>query len=84
MGESQSNSEASIGGDILRGADAIASFLYGDASYRRKVYNLVRTRHLPHFRLGATICARKRVLTNWIADQEQRNNLLATPEHLRR
>lgn len=60
----------SIGGDVLRGADDIASFLYGDAKYRRKVYNLVETKRIPHFRLGATICARKSALMAWIKDQE--------------
>jgi hypothetical protein len=27
-------------------------FLYGDAKYRRKVCNLIKTYRIPHFRLG--------------------------------
>ena len=61
---------ATIGGDILRGADGIAAFLYGDPRQRRKIYNLVETKRLPHFRLGAAICARKSVLLDWIRQQE--------------
>jgi hypothetical protein len=63
-------SGGSLAGDILYGADGIATFLYGDGKLRRKVYNLVETARLPHFRLGAVICARKSVLLGWIADQE--------------
>jgi hypothetical protein len=59
-----------LAGDILYGADQIAEFLYGDKSFRRKVYNLVETGRLPHFRLGASICSRKSVLLRWITDQE--------------
>jgi hypothetical protein len=61
---------ASLAGDILHGADGIAKFLYGDRKLRRKVYNLVETARLPHFRLGAVICARKSVLLSWITEQE--------------
>jgi hypothetical protein len=61
----------SIGDDILRGADAIAEFIYGSANMRRKVYNLVQQRKLPHFRLGASICARKSVVLEWINRQEE-------------
>jgi hypothetical protein len=60
----------SLAGDILYGADGIAEFLYGDGKLRRKVYNLVETARLPHFRLGAVICARKSILLKWIASQE--------------
>jgi hypothetical protein len=62
--------QAAIGGDILHGAHGIAAFLYGDATLRRKVYNLVQKKRLPHFRLGAVICARKSVLLGWIKQQE--------------
>jgi hypothetical protein len=61
---------ASLAGDILYSAYGIAMFLYGDAKLRRKVYNLIETGRLPHFRLGATVCARKSVLVAWIAEQE--------------
>jgi hypothetical protein len=59
-----------IAGDILYGADQIAEFLYGDKKHRRKVYNLVETGRMPHFRLGAGICARQSVLIRWIETQE--------------
>ena len=61
-----------LGGDLLRGADAIAEFLFGDPGQRRKVYYLVgeaRVR-LPHFKLGAMICARRSTLLRWIEDRE--------------
>lgn len=61
----------SIGNDVLLGADGVAEFLYGSADMRRKVYNLVQQRKLPHFRLGASICARKSVLLEWISRQEE-------------
>jgi hypothetical protein len=61
----------SLAGDILYGADGIADFLYGDSKLRRKVYNLVETERLPHFRLGAAICARKSILLAWIEQQER-------------
>ena len=45
--------------DLLRGADEIAQFLYGDPSQRRKVYHLAATSKFPAFKLGSMICARK-------------------------
>jgi hypothetical protein len=59
--------------DLLRGADEIAQFLYGDREQRRKVYHLVATSNLPVFKLGSMICARKSVLLRWIKDQEDRH-----------
>lgn len=56
--------------DMLRGAEEIAHFLYGDRALRRKVYHLVATSHLPVFKLGSMICARKSVLLKWIENQE--------------
>ena len=61
---------AGLGGDMLRGADAISEFLFGSAGHRRKVYHLASTGILPCFNLGAVVCARKSVLMKWIADQE--------------
>ena len=58
--------------DLLRGADAIADYLYGDATQRRKVYHLAETSRLPIFRLGSVLCARRTVLLHWINEQEQR------------
>jgi hypothetical protein len=58
--------------DLLRGADQIAEFLFGDPEERRKVYHLAETSRLPVFRLGAVLCARRSVLLEWIAHQENR------------
>jgi hypothetical protein len=65
--------------DILYGADEIAEFLYGDKKFRRKVYNLVETGRLPHFRLGASICSRKSVVLAWIDEQENRRASTSEP-----
>jgi hypothetical protein len=61
-----------LGDDILRGADEIAAFIFGERGSRRKIYYLAETSHLPVFRLGATLCARRSVLLRWIAGQESR------------
>lgn len=60
------NSNISV--DVLRGADAIAAFL---GFPRRAIYHAVSKGHLPSFRIGETVCARKSTLTAWIAEQEQ-------------
>lgn len=57
--------------DMLKGADAIAKHLFGPAGWRRQVYYLVERMHLPIFRLGQVIYARRSTLAAWIADQEQ-------------
>jgi hypothetical protein len=64
------NSE--LAADLLRGADEIAQYLFGDLVARRKVYHLMATSNLPSFKLGAMVCARKSVLRKWIEDQEGR------------
>ena len=56
-----------LSNDLLRGADAIAAFL---GFPRRAIYHSVSKGHLPSFRIGETVCARKSTLTAWIADQE--------------
>jgi hypothetical protein len=56
--------------DLLRGAREIASFYYGDAKHARKIFHLVDKRRFPHFREGATICARRSTLLAWVAAQE--------------
>ena len=58
--------------DLLRGAEAIAEFLFGERKSRRKVYYLAQYTRLPVFRLGSQLCARRSVLLNWIAAQESR------------
>jgi len=61
-----------LGDDLLRGADEIAAFIFGERGSRRKIYYLAETSHLPVFRLGATLCARRSVLMRWITGQESR------------
>jgi hypothetical protein len=61
-----------LAGDLLRGAGAIAVFLFGSAQERRKVYHLAEISRLPTFHLGSLLCARKSVLLQWIAEQEKR------------
>ena len=61
-----------LAGDLLRGADEIAEFIFGARGGRRKIYYLAETSHLPVFRLGAVLCARRSVLMQWIAGQETR------------
>ena len=58
--------------DLLRGADSIAEFIFGTPGCRRKVYYLAECSRLPVFRLGSVLCARRSVLLNWIAAQENR------------
>lgn len=58
--------------DMLRGADKIAEFIFGDSRERRKIYHLSEKSRLPVFRLGAVLCARKSVLLAWISEQEAR------------
>lgn len=65
-------SSPELADDLLRGADAIAEFIFGERGSRRKIYYLAETSHLPVFRLGAVLCARRSVLLRWIAGQESR------------
>ncbi len=70
----QTAAEVTLCDDLLRGADQIAKFIFGDAKHRRKVYYLTgeAAKGLPHFKIGSVICARKSTLMNWIAAQEGR------------
>lgn len=67
-----------LAGDLLRGADEIAEFIFGDRGSRRKIYYLCECTRLPVFRLGSVLCARKSVLMSWISRQESRVRLLRT------
>jgi hypothetical protein len=68
----QNSAPTDLADDLLRGADEIAEFIFGARGSRRKVYYLAETSHLPVFRLGAVLCARRSVLLRWIAGQESR------------
>ena len=62
---------AELAEDILYGAGAIASFLFGDASQRSRVYYLCANDQLPIFRIGSRIAARKSTLREWVGEQER-------------
>lgn len=66
------NAPTELADDILRGADEIAEFIFGERGGRRKVYYLAECSRLPVFRLGSVLCARKSVLLGWISGQESR------------
>ena len=59
-----------ISDDLLNGADEISKFLFGSNASRRKVYYLASHTRIPVFRIGSVLCARRSVLLNWIAGQE--------------
>ena len=63
---------ATIGDDLLHGAEAIAVFVFGNEKHRRKVYFYAGNAkmRLPVFRIGNVICARKSTLIEWIEAQE--------------
>jgi hypothetical protein len=64
--------DGKLASDLLRGADQIADFLFGEPGQRRRVYHLAETSRLPVFRLGSMLCARRSVLMAWIASQGKR------------
>jgi hypothetical protein len=61
--------------DLLRGADEIAEYVFGDAQERTRIYQL--THALPFFRMGSIICARKSTLLAWIDEQERHGKVAA-------
>jgi hypothetical protein len=64
--------ELCLADDLLRGADAIAEFVFGSAKHRRKIYYYASDAkiRMPHFRIGNVVCARKSTLLAWIKQQE--------------
>lgn len=63
---------ATIGDDLLHGAQAIAVFVFGNVKHRRKVYYYAGDAkvRMPAVRIGNAICARKSKLIEWIEAQE--------------
>lgn len=57
-----------IADDLAFGAEAIANVL---GLTTRQVYHLNEKSHLPIFRIGSTICARRSTLQKWFDDQER-------------
>jgi hypothetical protein len=66
------NTTQPLADDILRGAEEIAEFIFGDKKSRRKIYYLSECTRIPVFRLGSVLCARRSVLLNWITGQENK------------
>jgi hypothetical protein len=62
-----------LAGDLLFGAECIASYL---GMERRQVYHAAARDHLPIFRIGSTLCARKSTLSHWILAREQKSAAL--------
>jgi len=58
--------------DLLHGADAIAHFLFGSPTARRRVYRLQAKGRLPIIRVGGRLCARRSALREWFHEQERR------------
>jgi hypothetical protein len=58
--------------DLIRGAEGLAEFLFGDRKFRRRVYHLASSSALPVFKLGSMLCARRSSLLRYVADQEAR------------
>ena len=56
--------------DLLEGAREIATFLYGNADDVSKVRRAIRTRQIPVFKIGGTVCARRSTILRWITTQE--------------
>jgi hypothetical protein len=69
----QESEPVTLADDLLRGADAIAEFVFGNAKCRRKIYYLAGAAktNFPVFRLGSVLCARKSTLLRWIEDWER-------------
>jgi hypothetical protein len=55
-------------GDLLLGATAIAEHL---GINRRQTYRLIYGEHVPTFKLGGTVAARRSSLDKWLAEAEQ-------------
>ncbi|TAW23102.1 DNA-binding protein [Rhizobium ruizarguesonis] len=53
--------------DVLEGAAEIAAFLKLKS---RQVYTAISAGHLPHYRIGSNLFARKSTLLAWIVSQE--------------
>lgn len=61
--------DATVEGDLLLGAGAIAKFL---GVTRRQVYHLVYGQVIPSFKAGGTVAARKSSLIRWMEEQESK------------
>ncbi len=69
---SPATAEPFLADDLLRGAEELAEFIFGDRRQRRKIYHIAEGGGLPTFRLGGILCGRKSTLLRWIAKQESK------------
>lgn len=61
----------SLADDILPGAKAIATFIYGDDDRSvRRVYHAAAKLGLPVFRIGSVIHARRSSILKWVESRE--------------
>lgn len=67
-----------LGDDLMRGADAIRRFMFGEAADERQaeantrsVYHMASKRQLGLFKLGGVLCGRKSTILAWIQEQER-------------
>lgn len=67
-----SPTSSKISEDMIRGAAAIAEYMFGDRRYRRRVYHLVQTSRIPIARIGSTLVLRPSTYQKWIETQEAR------------
>jgi hypothetical protein len=65
--ENSQGTQHQLAGDIIFGAEAIASSL---GMPRRRVYYLITRSLIPVFRIGHIICARRSTLTRWLNELE--------------
>lgn len=68
---------ATLGDDLLSGADQIAAFTYGLSqdervaeANRRRIYHLVEKHGFPGFKFGGVLSARKSKIMEWVEAQE--------------
>lgn len=55
--------------DLLLGADAIARYL---GVKRHQTYRMIYDGHLPTFKVGGTVAARRSRLAAWLEEQEEK------------
>lgn len=56
--------------DLLVGAEAIATFMFGDPDATRRVYHAWEAHDLPAFKVGNALWARKGALMAWVDAKE--------------
>jgi hypothetical protein len=59
--------------DLIYGADALAVEL---GLSKRQVYHAAAAQHIPTFKIGSAICARRSTLLKWIEDQERQRGIV--------